>query len=209
MGALKEKQLVSEDEFWALVENSTQKLELIGGRVYAMAAGEYVHSRLIARLSMILESGLEGKRCSPCGSEFFVKIEGLGDYLIPDNAVHCEDARFEKYPRRALFNPVVVFEVLSPRTERFDRGDKFELFASLPSLQDYLLISAKRVGIEHFTRRGEEWILRRYSRPEDVVSIASIEVEISLERLYRGLDVPIQLTLLPPTENDEENSENA
>jgi Uma2 family endonuclease len=44
-------------------------------------------------------------------------------------------------------NPVVVVEVLSPRTEAYDRGKKFDLFRSLESLRDYILVASDRIQV--------------------------------------------------------------
>ncbi len=183
-----------------LRDNADGNYEFWSGHVYAMATGGYLHSRLMARLGGLLEFGLEDKPCSPTGSEFYVKIESTGDWLIPDNAIHCEDARWGGEPRRFLLNPVVLFEVLSPSTELKDRGAKFELYSSIPSLQEYLLISVQRVGIEQFTRQSDDsWLLRRHTSLDAVVELPSVDFRLSLAELYRGLDIPVQLTLVPPT----------
>ncbi len=182
-----------------LRDNPEKNYEFWDGHVYAMASGGYLHSRLLARLGGLLEFGLEDKPCTPTGSEFYVKIETTGDWLIPDNAIHCEDARWGGEPRRFLLNPVVVFEVLSPSTELKDRGAKFELYSSIASLQEYLLISATRVGIEQFTRQERGWLLTRHTSPDSVVELPSVDFRLSLAELYRGLDIPVQLTLVPPT----------
>lgn len=181
-----------------LRDNSDGDYELWGGRIYAMATGGYLHSRIMARLGGLLEFGLEGKPCTPTGSEFYVKVEATGDWLIPDNAVHCQDAIFGGQPRRFLLNPVVLFEVLSPSTELKDRGAKFELYSSIESLQEYLLISVECVGIEQFTRQGRGWLLTRHTALDLVVDLPSIDYRLSLAELYRGLDIPVQLTLVPP-----------
>lgn len=182
-----------------LRDNSDGNYEFWGGHVFAMATGGYLHSRLMARLGGLLEFGMEDKPCSPTGSEFYVKIESTGDWLIPDNAIHCEDARWGGEPRRFLLNPVVVFEVLSPSTELKDRGTKFELYSSIASLQEYLLISATRVGIEQFSRRDAGWLLTRHTSLDSVIELPSVDFQLSLAELYRGLGIPVQLTLVPPT----------
>jgi len=39
-----------------------------------------------------------------------------------------------------LLNPTVIFEVLSPSTESYDRGVKFRRYREIESLTDYILI---------------------------------------------------------------------
>ena len=180
-----------------LRENTEGNHEFWSGQIVAMATGGYLHSRLMARLGGLLEFGLEDKPCSPTGSEFYVKIESTGDWLIPDNAIHCEDAVFDGEPRRFLLNPVVIFEVLSPLTELKDRGKKFELYSSIPSLQEYLLISVERVGVEQFTRQNNKWLLTRHTTLDAKIDLPAVDYKLKLAELYRGLDIPVQLTLVP------------
>ena len=198
MSAQQQQELLSQDQWIEFLRgNAEGNCEFWGGTVVAMATGGYLHSRLMGRLGGLLEFGLEGKPCCPTGSEFYVKVESTGDWLIPDNAIHCEDAIFDGEPRRFLLNPVVIFEVLSPSTELKDRGAKFELYSSIPSLQEYLLISAERVGVEQYTRQGESWLLTRHISLEAEIDLPSVDFKLKLSDLYRGLNIPVQLTLVP------------
>lgn len=200
MNALEE--MVSEEGFWELVEKSDVKLEHIGGRVYAMATGTYTHSRLIVRLNAMLDNALFGKGCSTTGSEFFVQVESTGDKHIPDAAVHCENPRFGGKNGLTLLNPIFVAEVLSPKTSSYDQQDKFDSYSRIPSLKDYLLVWTDYVKVAHYSRQDDGWLLRNYYALSDIVHLPSIEVELPLERLYAGMNVPLQLLLFPQPETD-------
>ena len=76
-----------------------------------------------------------------------------GSYFYPDVVVVCGEPRFEDDTFDTLLNPVVVIEVLSPSTAAFDRGEKFEHYKQLASLQEYILISQDSVRVEHYQRR--------------------------------------------------------
>lgn len=194
------ERVVSDEEFWELVEQSEQKLEHLNGRVYAMATGTYTHSRLILRLNAMLDNALFGKRCSPIGNEFFIQVESTGNKHIPDAAVHCENPRFGGKNGLTLLNPVCIAEVLSPQTQKYDRQDKFDSYSRIPSLQDYLLVWANYVKVAHYSRQEDGWLLRNYFDLSGTVRIPSIEVELPLERLYAGMNVPLQLILFPQPE---------
>ncbi|RYX85616.1 Uma2 family endonuclease [bacterium] len=206
MNAQLKQRIVSDEEFWALVESSNERLEHVGGRVYAMAGGGYTHSRLILRLGSLLDVALRRKKCRPLGSEFFVQIESSGEKLLPDNVVHCEEPRFGSNGL-TLLNPIVVFEVLSPATERYDRDDKFDLYARIPSLSDYVLISQNFVRVSHFARQKEGWLMRAFVGLDDVLHLPNIEVEISLRELYDDMDVPLQFILFPQPESGQDPQE--
>src|SRR5689334_13430944 len=116
MNSQPQENLISEDEFLVMVENSSERLELQGGRVYAMVGGELSHSQSIDNLATVLKLGLRGKPCRAIGSNFHIKVENTGDWFIPDNAIYCTDARFVRHPRRGLLEPFVTFEISSPST---------------------------------------------------------------------------------------------
>jgi len=204
MNALPQDKMVSDEEFWELVESSDQKLEHISGRVYPMATGTYTHSRLIVRLNAMLDNALFGSKCSSTGNEFFIQVESTGDKHIPDAAVHRENPRFGGKNGLTLLNPVLIAEVLSPKTQKYDQQDKFDSYSRIPSLQDYLLVWTDYVKVAHYSRQGEAWLLHNYYTLSDQVQLLSIEVQLSLERLYAGMDVPLQFILFPQPESDNE-----
>ena len=71
-----------------------------------------------------------------------------GLYTYPDVVVTCGVEEFEDARNDTFMNPVVIIEVLSPSTESYDRGQKFQFYSGLPSLVDYLLISQDSARIE-------------------------------------------------------------
>lgn len=198
MTALVQERFVDEAEFWRLVTTGDTKYEWFAGRIYAMAGGTYLHSRIIDNLAAALKGGLRGKPCKASGSNLHVRIEVADVRVIPDNAIHCENARFEGKSRRSLITPIVVFEVLSPDTEKYDRREKFELYTRIDEMQDYVLVSQDAVRVEHFSRREDGWLLRVFSRLEDTIALLAVDLVLSVADLYDELDVPVQLTLVRP-----------
>jgi Uma2 family endonuclease len=80
---------------------------------------------------------------------------------------------------------VVILEILSPSTEKFDRGTKFQRYRTIPSLTDYILVSQDEVRIEQFTRQPDDnWTLRDHKDPERELRIDSIGVSIPLRQIY-------------------------
>jgi Uma2 family endonuclease len=91
------------------------------------------------------------------GLDCHVAVEGpsvrftYNRIVEPDALVYCG----ERVPRGVLEvpNPVIVAEVLSPSTERMDKGRKLQGYFSLPSLHHYLVIDPDRARLVHH-RRG-------------------------------------------------------
>ena len=80
----------------------------------------------------------------------------------------------------------MVCEVLSPSTEAYDRGRKFEKYAGLNSLQEYVLLAQDRPWIEVFRREPDGvWSLRRYGAGT-TVTLDSLAVGIAVDDVYLG-----------------------
>jgi Uma2 family endonuclease len=87
----------------------------------------------------------------------------------------------------------VLVEVLSPSTERYDRGDKFGHYQQIPSLQEYVLVSQDWMHVERFTRDsadGTRWAFSGASGPDGAIELPSIGCVLRLHDVYERVDVP-------------------
>jgi Uma2 family endonuclease len=113
-----------------------------------------------------------------------IKVEASGRYTYADVVVVCGAPRFEDDRRDSLLNPSALFEVLSPSTESYDRGEKFAHYRTLPSLADYVLVSQKQVLVEHFQRQDDGgWLLRALG-PGERLALPSLGCEVAVDALY-------------------------
>ena len=85
---------------------------------------------------------LRGGGCRPFGSDFAVKVDDRNVYF-PDVTVVCQ-------PQRGRFTdePVLIVEVLSPSSEKDDRGRKWKGYQRLGSLKHYLLLDQQQMEAE-------------------------------------------------------------
>jgi len=85
-------------------------------------------------------------------------------------------------------NPAVVFEILSRSTERYDRLVKSQLYRTIDSLMDYLLVSQDQIRIEQSTRQPDgSWSERVCQDAGAEMKIDSVGVSIPLSRIYDGV----------------------
>ena len=90
-----------------------------------------------------------------------------------------------------LLNPTVIFEVLSPSTEKYDRGLKLQHYRTIGTLQEYILVDQSQVRIEQYTRQDNSvWTLRDYQSMDETMTIASIGVSLSLATIYDRVELP-------------------
>jgi Uma2 family endonuclease len=76
--------------------------------------------------------------------------------------------------------------VLSPSTEAYDRGRKFQRYKGIGSLEQYLLISSERAQVEVLTKQESGvWILETVTRPEDRIDVSSVGCSFTIAELYQ------------------------
>lgn len=110
----------------------------------------------------------------------------------PDVAALCGEPKFDTTRKPyGLLNPQVIFEVLSPSTEAFDRGDKFMRYRKIDSLTDYVLVSAEQMSVEHFARQADgTWIFRALDQADQQLVLASVDCEVPLAEIYDKVAFP-------------------
>ncbi len=100
-------------------------------------------------------------------------------YAYPDVTVVCGKPLLADERQDILVNPTAIFEVLSPTTEKYDRGTKFRYYLTIDTLKDYILVDQFAMRIEQYTRgTAGAWTFRAYQQPEDQLKIDSIGVSL-------------------------------
>ncbi len=100
----------------------------------------------------------------------------------------CGTPRFEDNEHDTLLDPILIAEILSPSTEGYDRGLKFQRYRLIPTLREYLLIAQERPTIEHYLREsGDRWILSTYATIESTLPLHSGACTLALSDIYAGI----------------------
>ncbi|PRQ06858.1 hypothetical protein ENSA7_33960 [Enhygromyxa salina] len=164
------------------------KHELWDGCAYAMTGASLAHNRLVRNLIVSLSGALGGRDCEVLPSDLRVRIPEQERYLYPDLSVVCGPPELEDEQADTLLNPRVVIEVLSGSTEAFDRGQKFEAYRAIPTLNEYVLVSQDAARVDHFARDDQRgvWTLRPYSGA-DTLEFPTLAVSIPLAQIYAGV----------------------
>ena len=90
-------------------------------------------------------------------------------------------------------NPNLLIEVASPSSEGYDRGLKFEMYRTIASLSEYMLVSQDRMHVDLFTRQADgNWHLLSFGRPEDALELPSVGCKITLADIYEKVDLGLQ-----------------
>ena len=191
MSTLPESYLTPE-QYLEIERRAETKSEYFNGEMFAMSGARFPHVVITVNASRELGNQLRRSPCRPLSNDMRVRVSPAGLYTYPDISVVCGDPQFLDENLDTLLNPTVIVEVLSESTEAYDRGQKFELYRSLESLSEYLLISSRRISAELFTRQADgRWMLTAKTSLEDTIELQSIGCRLALADLYeKTLIVP-------------------
>ena len=183
------KPYLSPQEYLARERRAEIKSEYYDGEVFTMAGGSKEHSIITANVTGVLWPQMSNKPCDIYTSDMRVQVSEVGPYTYPDVTVVCGEAQFADAEVDTLLNPTLIVEVLSPTTEAWDRGGKFEGYQQIPALQEYLLIAQDRPRVEQYARQAEgQWLLTVATGLDGAVSLPSIGCELALREVYRRIN---------------------
>lgn len=183
---------VTPEEYLAAERAGEAKHEYFAGTVSAMAGGTARHNRIAGSTYAALYAQLRGRNCNVYPSDMRVKAVQTEVYTYPDITVTCGEEAFEDAREDSLLNPVIIVEVLSPSTEKVDRGKKFQSYRTIPSLREYVLIAQDDCRIERFVRYGENtWLLSEATGREAQLELAAIQCTLRLEDVYERVVFPL------------------
>lgn len=175
------------EEYLERERRAACKSEYRDGEIRAMTGASVPHNRLNANLVRELGSALKNRPCDVFSQDLKTRTTPT-KYAYPDVVVVCGEPEFLDEHEDVITNPTVIFEILSPSTESFDRGQKFADYQTSDSLQEYVLVAQDQIGVERFTRQESGlWLYQRLSRREDSLTLESVGVTIPLDDIYYRL----------------------
>jgi len=181
--ALRAGYYISPEAYLAAERTREQKHEYLAGVEYQMAGASAGHNRIAGNLFAELRRQLAGKPCEVFSADLKVRIRTntAEFYYYPDVTIDCSGVA-----NSALFaeQPRVIFEVLSPDTERIDRGEKLRNYQSLPSLDAYVLVDQHRTAVMIYRRSEGGWSRDLLTEKSEVLHLPSIECALSVAAIY-------------------------
>jgi Uma2 family endonuclease len=151
------RRLFTLTEFLDWTQGQEGKFELVCGEVVAMAPGSIQHSRAKASVWSALAAGIKqaGLPCEAIADGPGVALADDSCY-IPDVSVYCGERAEENL--RLVPDPMIVVEVLSPSTEKFDMVGKLADYFTIPSIRHYLIVDLRRRLVLHH-KRGDGGVI--------------------------------------------------
>jgi Uma2 family endonuclease len=189
--ATKTPKYITLEAYFKAEEKSLTKNEYHNGIIIPMAGAKLRHNRLAHKTAHLIETFSEEQEVEwiVSNSDTKIRIEDFNKVVYPDAVVICPPPQYFNGREDTITNPLVVVEVLSKGTMRFDLTSKFEMYRSLPSFKEYVLVYQDLHRVAVWTKQNDgSWLPKDYIG-EDAVAIlhALNDCPLSLKRLYKGL----------------------
>jgi Uma2 family endonuclease len=176
---------MSPEEFLEFERAADEKHEYRDGAIVAMSGARRKHNTVSTNLSGVLWQHLKGEDCESYSNDMRVWVPKTRLYTYPDIVVVCGEPEFLDNEFDTLLNPVLIVEILSASTESYDRGEKFQSYRSIPTLNEYLLVDQYRPHLEKYVKHGDGfWMLSEASGLDGRITLDSIDCPMSLADVY-------------------------
>lgn len=186
--ASKQKRYTTE-EYLALEEKAEFRSEYEDGIIIAMAGGSYKHARITNNIDRCLAEKIR-KNCESITSEIKVRVESFKKFYYPDVLVICGEPIYYDKRNDTITNPILIVEVMSKSTEAKDRGEKMLAYRSLESLREYVLVSQDNAIVEQYVKQTDgNWLHKATIGLKSNIYLESVEVELSLEEIYKRIEL--------------------
>jgi Uma2 family endonuclease len=178
------------EEYLALEEEAEYKNEYHDGEIFPMAGSTFNHNQLAGNFyAAFLNFSLEKPEYRVAIGDIKLWIPKIRRFLYPDVMVTAEHPRYYQARKDTIVNPQVIVEVLSKSTKDYDKGDKFKFYRTLPSFQEYLLISQWEIYVEQYVKTPtNQWLLSEYESSEAVLKLSTIPFQMRLADLYKRVE---------------------
>ncbi|MDJ0531243.1 MAG: Uma2 family endonuclease [Xenococcaceae cyanobacterium MO_207.B15] len=184
------KTYYSPEEYLELETKAEYRSEYHDGQIIPMAGGKPNHNKISLNLSSALNFAFRGTSYDVFMSDLRLWIPNCRLYTYPDVMVVDTPLVFAENRQDTIVNPLMIAEILSDSTEKYDRGDKFRMYRTIPSFKEYLLISQKAMQVEKFSKNdSNQWVLSEYAGKSATITFDSFEFEISLDDLYERVEL--------------------
>ena len=176
-------------QYLEIERKAEYKSEYFNGEMFAMAGAKEAHNLVVINTGAALHRQFRSRPCRVYPGDMRVHVPATGLFTYPDVIAVCGEPRFLDDQRDTLLNPGLIVEVLSPSTEAYDRGRKFEQYKSIESLREYLLVASDRVHADLYTRQADgRWMLTSADTLESALTLESVGAQLTLVDLYEKVE---------------------
>jgi Uma2 family endonuclease len=194
------KPYMTPEEYLEFERNAEEKHEYVEGEVlamerayegpYAMAGVRLRHVRIVSKLHGEIYSLLKGKGCDVLTNDMRIAVKPADSYFYPDLIIVCGKAEIEDKKADILLNPNIIIEVLSKGTKDYDLGTKQFIYMQNPSVSEMAFVDSNIMNVKVSRRQPDNaWKFEELRNPNDVLQFYSIDIKLTLEDIYQGIEL--------------------
>ncbi|MGI8469208.1 MAG: Uma2 family endonuclease [Pyrinomonadaceae bacterium] len=176
-------------EYFEFDRNAEGNFEYFDGEIFEMSGVSPNHARIERNFLVRLSPRASEKKCEVFPANLRIKVPALPTYRYPDLSVVCGKAEFvEIGGLQCLANPILIVEVLSDSTEKYDQGEKFREYKSIESFNEYLLISSTERIVVLYQKYNEKFWLRSDYTAGEFFHLNTLDIDVGVDELYQGVE---------------------
>jgi Uma2 family endonuclease len=186
----KPQRLYTLGEFLQREERGDTLNEYFNGIITKLPMAKGDHNQIIMNVGTVLNNTFDkqGKNYYVRGGQQLVYLQKLNLSLYPDVLVIAETPQYFDTNEVLLTNPLIIIEVLSKGTGKYDRTDKFTKYKTLDSIQEYVLIDPKRCCVETWFREGAKlWSDAEFDNLEEPLILRSVDCVLDMKAVYKNV----------------------
>lgn len=173
-------------EYLEQENQAEEKTEFIEGELFPMSGASNNHNLLTSKLNALLVFSVDDDNFNVYVSDMRVWLKTIESYVYPDIVVTPLPPIFAEANQMELTNPCFIAEVLSPSTARYDKKAKFDLYKTLPTLKEYLILPQTDKKGELYRRlNSNQWLITEFDQETSSIKLESVNLEINLAELYK------------------------
>ena len=180
-------------EYLRFEEHSTERHEYHNGKIIKMGNTKFYHNLVATNTLCAIgnATSLLAKRFLIVGDGQKIYIEPENKIVFPDGLAVFEKPEFHGKSQVLIINPLLIIEVLSPRTEKYDESGKYKLYQMLLSFKEYMLIDPRKFSIEtRFKDANGIWKTDTQTDENGSIDLRSLGVSILLADIYQDVVFP-------------------
>ena len=187
------KRAYTPEEYLQLEETAEYKNEYRNGEIIPMVGGTTNHNQIAGNFYKRFPLTINNQDYYPYMEGVRLWLSEYNVYTYPDVMVVKGQPIYYGEGTSNVTNPQIIVEVLSRSTQGYDRGDKFQLYRSLATFQEYVLIDQYHYAVEKYYKQSQEqWSLNFYTGKNAILAFSSVDWTISLEDLYQRVNFELE-----------------
>lgn len=187
----KQPRHVTLEKYFKAEGKALTKHEYHNGTILPISTITFNHSNLGGKTTTLFNNFVFEKDLNYFvnGSDTKIRIDAFNGVVYSEALVVCEGPQYFEDREDTIVNPLIIVEVLSKSTKSYDKTLKFEMYRTIPSFKEYVLIHQDRKHVSVSTKQDDAtWLLRDYDGDEAIAILYALHnCPLPLNRLYKGL----------------------